>query len=1110
MKKLLLLLKKLLSLFLILLFPFLLQAKFPKKESANQTINNQLIVNGYDRDLHGEIIDYQSCHPDANSALLVRCSNAKYIEWETAAVGKTDDPFVTFAWIAGYASGSSGRNHQYQLWVNDKPYFVFHSYKNGSGKDWDVAGPLGSKLNFRYVKSDHSNDLHGYVFLSIRKSELNAEKRLKLKVIGDDTDSKDWYMTFRYEYSNKVTIVPQEVVLKGEQGRQFQQVKVVLDHFLAPAPYSLSCEGKVLARGTLNFGSNDVYLSFDRAFSPQHKRLNVTINGRTASYSFELNPVRDYTIYLLPHSHVDIGYTELQSRVMELQCKNIDRALDLAEKTANYPIDARFRWNCEGLWAIEGYLQKADKETKKRFFNAIKRGQIGIGGLYCNELLGLCRPEELFHIFDYSNQLQREANIKIESAMISDVPGYSWGIVPAMAYNGIKYFSIGPNTFDRIGNTLSTWGDKPFYWKSPSGREKVLVWVSSLGYSTFHGGTLSQTQAAPLLSLVKKLSGENYPYNLVMVRYTVGGDNGYPDSELSDFVKNWNEKYSSPKLKIALADSMFKDMETLYGASIPTYSGDFTPYWEDGAGSSAFETAENRQTAERLSQAEILWSLTHPENFPYSSFYDAWKHVLLYSEHTWGAYNSISEPEAPFVKNQWAVKKSYAERADSLSKLLLINATTGTYYSGEKTIGINVLNTLSWNRTDLVSFPSEMFPDKKIESLIDTKGNRISFQKLNSGMCVFVARNVPALSNSVFKFSKLGMEKQGMLICAPENNTLENDFYKIEINPTTGNISQLIRKSDGQNIADEKGLNAYVYTGENGSNPQNDTDVTIRKGEEGPVVCSLIIESKAPGCRKLIREVRLIAGIDRVDVVNTVDKEKIIKKENVRFIFPFNVLNPEDRMDMSWAIIRPEKDQIEGANKNYFTIQRWIDVSNNLKGATLFTPDAPLMEIGAMSGENWMKEIKQDWATQISPSSCLYSWVMNNSWHTNYRAYQDGPVIFRYSIKGHDAFDAKDVARSGVAVSNPLLIIPAEMQVLPPFILDENSSVYVTSIRPVENGIGWIVRLYNPTSVPTHTTIHFKNVNHKVFLLNNEKDAGIAVNPEIQLDRYGIQTIRIE
>ena len=70
--------------------------------------------------------------------------------------------------------------------------------------------------------------------------------------------------------------------------------------------------------------------------------------------------------------------------------------------------------------------------------------------------------------------------------MISDVPGYTWGTVSAMAQAGIRYFSAAPNFFDRIGTFMVEWQDKPFWWVSPSGNERVLVWVPWTGYAMSH------------------------------------------------------------------------------------------------------------------------------------------------------------------------------------------------------------------------------------------------------------------------------------------------------------------------------------------------------------------------------------------------------------------------------------------------------------------------------------------------------------------------------------------------------------------------------------------------------------------------------------------------
>ena len=41
------------------------------------------------------------------------------------------------------------------------------------------------------------------------------------------------------------------------------------------------------------------------------------------------------------------------------------------------------------------------------------------------------------------------------------------------------------------------------------------------------------------------------------------------------------------------------------------------------------------------------------------------------------------------------------------------------------------------------------------------------------------------------------------------------------------------------------------------------------------------------------------------------------------------------------------------------------------------------------------------WIEHLAPSQTLYSWPMNNHWHTNYKADQEGPTVFRYVILPH-------------------------------------------------------------------------------------------------------------
>ena len=244
-----------------------------------------------------------------------------------------------------------------------------------------------------------------------------------------------------------------------------------------------------------------------------------------AEYTLTLNPVRKWVVYLLPHSHVDIGYTHVQTDVELSHWKYYEQALEASLKTADYPPGAQFKWNAEVLWATDSYLKQASPERKQAFIDAVKKGWIGLDALYGNELTGLCRPEELVALVDYGNRLKREFDVPIESAMISDVPGYTWGIVSVLAESGVKYFSIGPNGGHRIGSTLRVYGDKPFWWRSPGGRQRILCWIPRTGYwQGFRG-------EAGLMSLLEQMGTPKYPYDLVQIRHCLG-DNAGPGVNL--------------------------------------------------------------------------------------------------------------------------------------------------------------------------------------------------------------------------------------------------------------------------------------------------------------------------------------------------------------------------------------------------------------------------------------------------------------------------------------------------------------------------------------------------------------------------------------------------
>jgi hypothetical protein len=897
------------------------------------------------------------------------------------------------------------------------------------------------------------------------------------------------------------------------QGPQVcQPIRVTVEYRGDPATAAVKVNGAEAATVRLGPGTRTVEVLVPAVSTKAAATVTLEVAGRElARQEIPLAPVRKRVIYLLPHSHVDIGYTALQADVERRQTANLTRGIELARRTADYPEGACFRWNSEVLWAVDAYLHQATPEQQREFVEAVKAGWVGLDVLYGNTLTGLCRPEELIPLTAFAKELEARTGVPIESAMISDIPGYTWGTVPALAHAGVRYWSIGPNWSDRIGITMAAWEDRPFYWVSPTGRERVLCWVPYRGYALGH---LWKELPPHVFEYLGHLEKAGYPYDISYLRWNVGGDNGAPDEKLADQVRAWNEKYESPKLVIATTAEAFRAFERRYGDRLPQVRGDWTPYWEDGAASSARETALNRNAAERLVQAETLFALRRPAQYPAEEFRSAWRNVLLYSEHTWGAHNSIREPDSDFVKKQWAVKQAFALDADAQSRRLLAAAAAPEGPDTATVPGaIDVLNTCSWPRTDLVLVPAAL--SGAGDRVLDSGGHPVPAQRLAGGELAFVARDVPAFGGRRYLIRPGAAPAAGAAVV--RGPVLDNGLVSVRVDETTGAVISLKHAALGGDLADGRagvGLNAYRYLlGGNPADARANGPVRIEAGEKGPVVAALRITSEAPGCRALTREVRVIDGLDRVDLVNTVDKLPVRAKEGVHFGFAFDVPGGTLRLDEPWAVVRPEADQMPGACKDWLTVGRWADVSNADRGVTWATVDAPLVEAGGLTATLIGSQTDpRAWRTTLRPSQTFYSWVMNNFWHTNYRADQDGPVVFRYALRPHGAYAALDAYRFGVGCSQPLVVAPAAGPgpAAPRLRLDPGD-VVVTALKPSEDGRAWIVRLFGASGEPRTVTLAWSGTGPAAVRFSDAGErTGATVTGPVEVPAWGIVTLRAE
>ena len=859
-------------------------------------------------------------------------------------------------------------------------------------------------------------------------------------------------------------------------------------------------------------GTGQIQFLAPEVQAPTPARLAVEVGGQAvADEPVTLRPVKHWTIYLLPHSHVDIGYTQPQEDVRKKQIANLREALDEIKRTADYPADSQFKWNLEVLWPMQAYLQDATPTERQNVFDALRSGKLVLNGYYGNLLTGLTSPGELLRAFDPSLRIAAQAGVGLDAAMQDDTPGQTWGNVTAMSQAGVKYLSLGPNNGDRTGTLLIKGRDKPFYWQSPSGKEKVLTWMSYGGYAL--ALNIRKDLNGFLPDYLDGLEDAKYPYDISALHWCVNGDNGSPDEELPDAVRTWNATHAFPHLVIAGTREPFVALEKRFAGQIPTLRGDLTPYWEDGAASTAQETALRRNATDRLVQAQTLWAMQNRPNFPANDFRAAWENALLYSEHTWGAANSVSEPDAPFVKAEWAYKRNFALRADEQSKNLLA-AAAGAPANGAANAGkIDVFNTSSWPRTDLVLISAAQ--SSAGDRVADAAGKPIPSQRLASGELAVLVRDLAPFSSRRYSIAPGKAAAQGA--ATARGNTLSNGLLTARVDPQSGAIVELRMKGLPGNLVDEtqSGVNSYLYLRDSDvSKVEQSGSATVTVEDAGPLVATLRVESDAPGARRLTRRVRLSSGIGQLELFNTIDKTAIRDKEGVHIGFGFNVPGAVTRMDMPFSVVRPEADQLPGGNRNWYPVQHWVDVSNAQYGVTWATLDAPLVEVGGLTANipGFVTQTDPRWIQKTASSSTFYSWAMNNHWHTNYKADQEGPVTFRYAIAPHGPFTPDAAARFGQGVARPLLAMPASSATPIKGSLLQLSSpgVTVSELKPSDDGQAWIVRLWGASG--RNESVRLLWAGRPVtnaFLSDTTEKAGAKASQSIAVPGYGLVTLRI-
>ncbi|MCL6430233.1 MAG: hypothetical protein K6V36_05150 [Anaerolineae bacterium] len=639
-------------------------------------------------------------------------------------------------------------------------------------------------------------------------------------------------------------------------------------------------------------------------------------------------------IYVVPMSHLDIGFTAPPDAVAEAYKANIDLAIRYLELFPD------LSWTIEGVWQLEQWLQRTpDQAQIERVASLIKSGRLGLTAGYANLHGGLVSAAEWPRFLYPAEALSRRFGVRPVCAVQNDVPGLSWALPQVLAGAGVRYLVAGPNTAFGGGTSVPL-QDNPFFWEGPDG-SRVLTWVSPGAYvegvETFR---LSQPiNEVHLEEDLARYVAAGYPYDAILVEHAM--DNWDADQLgvvlMLHNIQEWNRTRANPKFVIATPEAFFEHMVEKYGDQFAIYRGDWSGLWEQVKVLSPSGTAMVREAKAALPAAEAiatLSSLLGDATYPGERVEALYRRLLDYDEHSVG---SIVPWPGMFTQEQIDhdndLRYRLAQEISRGSQALLqesIGLLSARLQGAEP--GLVVFNPASWARTDLVSLPIPEGVACPCQVRDEATGEVSPAQGTADGQLLFIARDVPPLGYRRFRLEPAPAAQPTAQAMAGDR--MANACFEVRVDRASGNlqISDLVA---GRSLVAEGELpfNGLLRAGHqstygNGQYevlPARPLSVTVTSG---PVATSLTIErGDTPFVRTCITLYESLPWLEWTNILDRSRMRHVPAREHSDLYF-FSLplaLGPQGlrlRIETAAGFMDPAADLLPGANGRGFSVQR--------------------------------------------------------------------------------------------------------------------------------------------------------------------------------------------
>ncbi len=802
--------------------------------------------------------------------------------------------------------------------------------------------------------------------------------------------------------------------------------------------------------------------------------------------------LKSYTIYVVPHSHVDLAWGWTYEETKRIMRTVFDRATELMDQHPQYTFaqdQPPAYSHLEGTHLMEkiaGYISQGRLEPSGALYSE-PEGNMPCGESFIRQIMLTKRY--------FADRFGVDV---VGGWNLDSFSGHCWSLPQILSKSGVRYY-----TFANWANLIP---DVEFWWEGPDG-SKVLAYHLPCHYDS--------AQMMEHHKILNNFFGYVSRSRFKRFLFLDGDDLTPPLGASIQGVKWFNGLAVAPSVRFSTSREFFHELEKDGLDGIPTYRGELVQYLNPAGGNNvgsytthAEVKRRNRVCENLLLAAEKLGSIASVMGsvYPRLQMNRAWQNVLLNQMHD--------------ILPGTAIKEAYEEAHRAYYEAEIIARDTMRLAMGKvssevdtrgKGIPILVFNTLNWRRTDLahltitLDHSYDAWPrvsddeGKEIQCQVlrDTRG---TYDKTNRNLeILFLADGVPSLGYRVYHLTMDGAAPLKEEI--PEGDGkffLRNEHLVAAIDSHTGLLASL--KVDGKEFIsmpkDALAIQEYADDGDPwhirllGEPEALTSSEGIEVVERGPVRKTIRVHRKG-GNTRVTQEIYLVGGVPRLGCRTVLDcrEMRVLYKVGV----PVNVADPTATFEIPFAAMTREAEMDRPA-------QNWADLSDGDQGLAILNDGR--------------------YGYDVQDGNRLRLTLLRNPrGHHSREGTDTGLHTTSFALFAHSGDWRSGVVRQGLEFNNPLLchVDTSHDGRLPPhlsFISLEAPNAITSCLKPNEDSNDLILRIYEPhgeaiDNVAITGSLEWREM-EEMDMVERERIGLLDASGVFPLAPYEIRTLRLK